>query len=701
MNQKFSIFQTVRDTAPSDEIDAEQLIKWVRSDDQKALVDAIRSAPDKDTRSKYKARLPAITASGVFSKRSATALRAHSGILVADLDLDENPQLLEADQLAAIRARLCADERIYFLFSSPSGGLKAGVRIEASCAESHKSAFASVREWFAESHGLVIDRSCSDVSRLCFLSHDPKACIKRESVVFKQTKRERVLPPWEAAPKSTATTDGTSPGDQFNERADVEGLLRSQGWTTRNGKHWTRPGKSGGISGTLGVVGDRKFYCWTSAAAPLEPNTSYSPFALYATFHHGGDFSAAAQALAAEGYGEQGDTEPLPSGAVDSIKQLVKKALRDEADSWLPKIEPTPEDVANDKIDEEAGEDFDFLAALDALVASTDDNISEMEQRAQDAVFVLPQIALMGDCTILNAGPNTGKTLLTLWMLCNRDREATKHLNIYYINADDSYNGSLEKMKLTREYGIKYLIPNQRGFDPANLSKIIKAAIKSGGANKMVIVLDTLKKFVSTMDKNDARVFNIMVRSFTQAGGTLIALAHTNKNKDSDGQSIAEGVGDFHSDFDCAYTIDRAPVLIEGGERTVVFRNTKLRGPNSMKATFAYDAGERRSWGERFASVKALEEEELRKAEEQAREREQLQRDQRIIAFIQAQLEDGPKSHTALTQNDRGDPETGSRKERSDVLDRYVDKMWGKSRGQNGGYNYHSIQVGNLVRFGL
>jgi DNA-binding FadR family transcriptional regulator len=48
MNQKISVFQTVRDTAPSNNIRPLDLIRWVRSEDQKAIVDAIRSAPDKD-----------------------------------------------------------------------------------------------------------------------------------------------------------------------------------------------------------------------------------------------------------------------------------------------------------------------------------------------------------------------------------------------------------------------------------------------------------------------------------------------------------------------------------------------------------------------------------------------------------------------------------------------------------------------------
>ena len=40
------------------------------------------------------------------------------------------------------------------------------------------------------------------------------------------------------------------------------------------------------------------------------------------------------------------------------------------------------------------------------------------------------------------------------------------------------------------------------------------------------------------------------IRAITVRGGTVIALGHTNKHKDSDGQLIYEGTGDLKSDFD-------------------------------------------------------------------------------------------------------------------------------------------------------
>jgi hypothetical protein len=102
---KFSTFKSVKDTTSNNAISAKVFIDCIKSDDYKTECDAIRRAPDKDTRSALKVTLPAVTASGRFSKRASAALLEHSGILIADLDLDDNEHLIE--HMAATRERLC------------------------------------------------------------------------------------------------------------------------------------------------------------------------------------------------------------------------------------------------------------------------------------------------------------------------------------------------------------------------------------------------------------------------------------------------------------------------------------------------------------------------------------------------------------------------------------------------------------------
>ncbi|HRP64416.1 MAG TPA: AAA family ATPase, partial [Phycisphaerales bacterium] len=81
-------------------------------------------------------------------------------------------------------------------------------------------------------------------------------------------------------------------------------ILTGRGWTLiRPGEneHWRRPGKSAGTSATLK---NRVFYVFSTNAPPFEAHKGYSPFAVYALLDHNGDFTAAAAALAADGYGK-------------------------------------------------------------------------------------------------------------------------------------------------------------------------------------------------------------------------------------------------------------------------------------------------------------------------------------------------------------------------------------------------------------
>ena len=105
-----------------------------------------------------------------------------------------------------------------------------------------------------------------------------------------------------------AALDDLSPGSDYSRRGDVAGLLRRHGWSLISGDNsgdtkWRRPGKPSGISATL--FADQTFYCFSSSVPELEPDRSYTPFGLFAALEHGGDFSAATVALAADGYGQQ------------------------------------------------------------------------------------------------------------------------------------------------------------------------------------------------------------------------------------------------------------------------------------------------------------------------------------------------------------------------------------------------------------
>jgi hypothetical protein len=113
---------------------------------------------------------------------------------------------------------------------------------------------------------------------------------------------ERVPQP---EPVRAVTGEVGRPGDEFNARGDVRALLLKAGWSLvkpGDNEYWRRPGKDKGWSATLK---DGVLFVFSSNAAPFESEKAYAPFSVYTLLEHNGDFSAAAAALRAEGFGAE------------------------------------------------------------------------------------------------------------------------------------------------------------------------------------------------------------------------------------------------------------------------------------------------------------------------------------------------------------------------------------------------------------
>lgn len=101
---------------------------------------------------------------------------------------------------------------------------------------------------------------------------------------------------------------GITPGDDFEERNSWPDILEPHGWTrlfTRGATtYWCRPGKTQGISATTGHAKDRDRLYVFSSSTDFDTFTPYTKFGAHAHLNHGGDHSAAATRLKADGYGE-------------------------------------------------------------------------------------------------------------------------------------------------------------------------------------------------------------------------------------------------------------------------------------------------------------------------------------------------------------------------------------------------------------
>ena len=193
---RFSMFDSLADDRPKT-VTLADLRTFISEGLCAELVDRIRAEPDKARRSELKRGLPCVTISGEFAGgHKAEHLVRHSGLLCVDFDAADNPCL--AEQADEWRDRLAKDESVTLAFVSASGnGVAAVCRIEP---ERHAEAFDALREHFRIHHGLEADRSCRDVSRLRFLSHDPGVAENPSPRVFRnytlagQPKPERERP---------------------------------------------------------------------------------------------------------------------------------------------------------------------------------------------------------------------------------------------------------------------------------------------------------------------------------------------------------------------------------------------------------------------------------------------------------------------------------------------------------------------------
>ena len=230
----------------------------------------------------------------------------------------------------------------------------------------------------------------------------------------------------------------------------------------------------------------------------------------------------------------------------------------------------------------------------------------------QNEVHVMERLALLGQATVIYAAPGTGKTLMTIWMLTKAiDNKKFDPNNLFYVNADDTLTGVIDKNELAERYGFHVLAPGwpeDNPFRPADLLSILRHLTETNQATDKIIILDTLKKFISLMDKQVQQLANPTLREFVMKGGTIIALAHTNKHLGANGKPVPEGTNDILNDIDCSYIVSK--LSVSEGRTTVLFENQKARGNVQQEASYSYDSQMEATWVEKFESVRTVHEDE-------------------------------------------------------------------------------------------
>lgn len=267
-----------------------------------------------------------------------------------------------------------------------------------------------------------------------------------------------------------------------------------------------------------------------------------------------------------------------------------------------------------------------------------------LEAQLVEPLPVLGFIALLGQLTLIFAAPNVGKTLLALYLL-TLYLEGLDPAKIHYVNVDDNAAGLHEKLQIAEEHGFHMLAENHRGFHARDLVSILTDLTDKGQASGVIVILDTLTKFVDVIDKKAARLLMIEARRFVQAGGTFIALGHVNKNKGGNGELVYAGTADLLNDADSAWMLQEACLLKDSSERIVTFVKRKGRHASQPERLgFAYAYGQQLPYSELLKSVRPVDDALL----DDARSELQAITDETIISSVRACIAEGINSKMKL-----------------------------------------------------
>lgn len=293
---------------------------------------------------------------------------------------------------------------------------------------------------------------------------------------------------------------------------------------------------------------------------------------------------------------------------------------------------------------------------------------ARFESELQENASLLGDVCLSGQATVWYAPPNAGKTLIALSLLHDSVRAGViAPDNVYYINADDNYAGLTAKLRLMEDLGVHMLAPGHKGFENRQLTGLLASAADREQARGVFVIIDTLKKFASLMDKKDSSALADACRRFVMCGGTILGLAHTAKNPNTNGSLRYAGTTDILEDFDAAYVITPLGRSSDVGEKVVEFSAIKRRGNSAEAAAYAYTVEKDVSYDHRVLSVHPIDPDNL----DAFKRLETARSDSEVIEFVKAQINAGITQKMTLAAA-VADVAQISKREAVRVIERYA-----------------------------
>jgi len=310
LTRSISVFDGVRATGPIEQITLGEMLTRIQDGTYASQIQGLRTlrAQDEGAYKLQKTHLHAFTPAGVFTPRRAkTHLREASGLV--HFDFDHPPNLAEA------KATFAQDPWIVYTFVSPSGdGLKAAVWANGIGDDTtYKHAWGTVLAYFERTYpnlAVANDQQCKDISRLCFVSHDPELHSNPDALLY-AVPRYQAPAPNAKAPRTTDTPKPQAQTTGAGEQARVEEALQvipADDYDT-----WLRVGMALHSSGETWAraVWDT----WSQRSAKYDPTTQEEKWASF-TPEGGVTLGTIFHEAAQYGY-----TPPRPSLAVGQQQQ--------------------------------------------------------------------------------------------------------------------------------------------------------------------------------------------------------------------------------------------------------------------------------------------------------------------------------------------------------------------------------------------
>ena len=273
--------------------------------------------------------------------------------------------------------------------------------------------------------------------------------------------------------------------------------------------------------------------------------------------------------------------------------------------------------------------------------------LAKLESQMVEQIPILGNLVLLGQATVFYAPPNTGKTLLILHMIINGIKQKIiDPAQLFYINMDDNSSGLVDKLRLAEEYGFHMLADGHQDFESSKFRGVMEEMITTDTARGVTVVLDTLKKFANLMDKGKSTDFAKVIRQFSLKGGTVIGLAHANKNLGADGRPVYSGTSDIVDDFDCAYMLNTVSQQSDLTQKVVEFSNIKRRGNVAQTAAYSYTLDADIPYNELLLSVQEVNPDQLMSVKQAT----EVQTDAQIIESIAVCIRDGIDSKMKLAE---------------------------------------------------